>query len=102
MQIPKVCPLITALRKNPNLITLKEEKAIYKTMDEVLKSKPIGKEAAKTDAWWRAEYREAKAIEDAIREGTYKFPEPDYTDEGYINLNKFHPKWDPYGDDGLI
>ena len=101
MQVPKVCPLIFALQKNPNLIKLKEEKAAYKTMEQVLKSKPIGKDA-KTDAWWRPEYREAKEIQDAIEAGTYKFPEPDYDDNGFHNLKKFHPQWDPYGDDGLI
>ena len=102
MPIPKVCPLIEALRKNPNLITLKEEKPVYKTLQEVMKTKTIGAEAAKTDAWWRYEYREAKAIEEAIRNGTYEPAKPLYPENGGLNMDVFHPKWDPYGEDGLI
>ncbi len=101
MPIPKICPFIAALKANPDLIVLKAVEPDYKSMDEVLKSKPIGVDAA-TDAWWRAEYREAKEIEEAIRNGTWEPPKPIYREDGSLNMDIFHPKWDPYGDDGLI
>ena len=101
MPIPKVCPLIIAIENNPNLFIIKDEPE-FVPMEEVMKKKSIGEEAAKTDAWWRYEYREAKAIEEAIRNGTYEPAKPLYRENGGLNMDIFHPQWDPYGDDGLI
>ena len=104
MKVTEVCPLMAALRKNPKLVKSEiapKKKVTYKTMKQVLKNKPIGEEAAKTDAWWHTGYKEAKEIDEALKNGTYKFPESDYMEDGSTNLNKF-TKWDPYGDDGLI
>lgn len=102
MQVTKVCPLIEALKKNPNLVVIKQEQPAFKTMAEVMATKSIGEEASRTDAWWRYEYREAKAIEEAIRNGTYEPAKPLYRENGGLNMDIFHPQWDPYGDEGLI
>ena len=91
---------MAALKKNPNLIMLKEEKPVVKTMSEVIKTKPIGEEAAKTDAWWHDGYMQAKQIETEIKNGTYKAPETPKIrrDDGSLNLGYFHS----FDDDGLI
>ena len=67
------------------------------------KTKEIGPEAAKCNAWWRAEYRKAKEIQDAIENKTYKYEEKSiYNENGSLNLEYFHGNWNPYGEDGLI
>ena len=100
MPIPKVCPLMVAIRKNPEQFIKKAVKAETTTAKEVLTRKPIGEAAAKTDAWWHDGYREAKEIETAIREGTYKAPEaPEIRrEDGGLNLGYFHS----FDEDGLI
>ena len=86
----KICPFVAAIKKNPNLITLNGEKTAYKTMEEVFKTKAIGAEAAKTDAWWHDGYRKAKAVEEQIKNGTYNVEQPSYYNEnGGLNLRYF-------------
>ena len=67
------------------------------------KQKEIGPDAAKQKAWWRHEYREAKAIEDAIKNDTFERElTPIYRETGEINLGFFHEKWNPYDENGFI
>ena len=94
MPIPRVCPLMAAIKRNPDQFIKP------KTAQQVLAEKPIGEAAAKVDAWWHEGYREAKEIETAIREGRYNAPEAPAIrrDDGGLNLGYFHS----FDEDGFI
>ena len=90
MIVQKICPLMAAIKKNPNLISKNTEKVVSNVSANTTRTKAIGEEAAKTDAWWRYEYREAKKVEEAIKNGTYNPETPEiYNDSGGLNLRYF-------------
>lgn len=95
MRVPYIRPMVVEVKNISGIINSKD----FKTLKEVLLKKPIGEAAADVDAWWRAEFREAKLIETQIREGKYKYETPDiYRDNGGLNFDYFRSK----DDDGFI
>ena len=94
MRIPYVSPVSVVFKKKPKI-----DSKDFKPLKEVLLKKPIGEEAAKTDAWWHEGYREAKEIETAIRNGKYEYQKPDiYRENGGLNFDYFRSP----DDEGMI
>ena len=94
MRVPNVSPITVTFTNK-----LKLDPKDFKPLKEVLLTKPIGEEAAKTDAWWHEGYREAKEIEAAIRDGKYKYEKPEiYREDGSLNFDYFRSP----DDDGMI